>query len=69
VTLVNWRVGVRLDHAHQIGSGAGPVVAWMVVLAPGAAAFIAGCATRSWGIGFACALGVTSAAMVWAIVT
>ncbi len=69
VTLVNWRVGVRLDHAHQVGSGAGPVVAWMVVLAPGAAAWIAGCVTRSFGIGFACALGVVSAAMAWAIVT
>jgi hypothetical protein len=69
VTLVNWRVGVRLDHAHQVGSGAGPVIAWMVVLAPGAAAWIAGCATRSIGIGLACALGLASAAMVWAIVT
>ena len=69
VTLVNWRVGIRLDHAHQAGSGAGPVVAWMVVLAPGAAAWMAGCLTRSFGIGLACGLGVVSAAMVWAIVT
>lgn len=69
VTLVNWRVGVRLDHAHQVGSGAGPVVAWMVVLAPGAAAWMAGCLTRSFGIGLACGLGVVSAAMVWAIAT
>lgn len=69
VTLVNWRVGVRLDHAQQVGSGAGPVVAWMVVLAPGAAAWMAGCLTRSFGIGLACGLGVVSAAMAWAIVT
>ena len=69
VTLVNWRVGVRIDHANQVGIGAGPVVAWMVVLAPGAAAWIAGCVTRSLGIGMACGLGVVSAAMVWAIVT
>jgi hypothetical protein len=69
VTLVNWRVGMRVDHAHQVGTGAGPVVAWMVVLAPGAAAWLAGCVTRSFGIGVACGLGVVSAAMVWAIVT
>ena len=69
VTLVNWRVGIRLDHAHQVGSGAGPVIAWMVVLAPGAAAWIAGCITRSLGTGLACGLGVVSAAMVWAIAT
>ncbi len=69
VTLVNWRVGVRVDHAHQVGAGAGPVIAWMVVLAPGAAAWIAACLARSVGVGIACGLGVVSAAMVWAIVT
>ena len=69
VTLANWRVGIRLDHAHQVGSGAGPVVAWMVVLAPGAAAWIAGSVTRSVGIGAACGIGVVSAAMTWAIAT
>jgi hypothetical protein len=68
VTLVNWRVGVRVDHAHQVGAGAGPVIAWMVVLVPGAAAWISGCLARSIGLGFACGLGVVSAAMVWAIV-
>jgi hypothetical protein len=67
VTLVNWRVGVHVDHAHQVGAGAGPVVAWMVVLAPGAAAWIAACLARSIGLGVACGLGVASAAMVWAI--
>ena len=69
VTLVNWRVGIRLDHAHQVGSGVGPVVAWMVVLAPGAAAWVAGSLARSIGIGVACGLGVACAAMTWAIAT
>lgn len=69
VTLVNWRVGIRLDHADQVGSGAGAVVAWMVVLAPGAAAWLAGSLARSVGIGVACGLGVVCAAMAWAIAT
>lgn len=69
VTLVNWRVGVRVDHALQVGAGPGPVVAWMAVLAPGAAAWIAGCLTRSLGVGIACAIGVACAAMAWAIAT
>ena len=69
VTLVNWRVGVRVDHAHQVGSGAGPVVAWMVVLAPGAAAWFAGALSRSIQIGLAAGVGVVAAALIWAVAT
>ena len=69
VTLVNWRVAVRIDHASQVGVGAGPVMAWMVVLGPGAAAWIAGSLARSIQIGLAAGVGVVAAALIWAVAT